>query len=285
MITAKEQLMLETFHYTFAPQKHVFDKDWHNHNGKPIYVGQWEPRKCYFCGKTKSETAFKNEAHLMPEFAGNRTILSLHECDVCNQEFSRYESALAAYIGPQRILWMIPGKKGLPNHEDGKSELRSNSSERSVTLSARNGDDTEFKIDEENNSITVSFLKEGYIPVLAFKALVKIGISLLPANEIANFASTINWLKSDSKPEYSYWDFTVIPWTFEGREILRPDVTLYKRKERKVIEPNEKALEKCVILRFGRMQYQYFIPFSKQDILLAGSSGEDWEVPVGLAPI
>jgi hypothetical protein len=277
MISSEDQLLLDKFTSVYELQYSVFDEYWNSENGKPLYVGVREPRMCYFCGKQSGQTTFRNKAHLIPEFLGNKRILSRHECDTCNAEFSLNESALAAYIGPVRCFWGVRGKEKLPKHKDPKTNLRIDNTPNSVTITSHQEGDPEFVIDEVNNSITGIFQKESYIPVLAFKALVKIGICLLPANEIDNFSATIDWLKSGERPEYSRWDFAIVPWIFEGTEVLRPHVSLYNRK---MIEPGENAYEKCVILRFGRTQYQYFIPFSKQDILIASDLRFPWEVPL-----
>jgi hypothetical protein len=276
MISSSEQFALDTFAYTYELQKSVFDKNWITGNGRPIYVGIRNPRKCYFCGKTKGQTTFRQDAHLIPECIGNRNILSLHECDECNRLFSHFDNALAAYIGPVRCFWRITTKKGRPNFKDPHTNLKINNATKTIMVTSRQEGDPEFTIDEANNTLKLSLKKEGYIPVLAFKALVKIGISLLEEEEVEQFSTTIDWLKSDSKPEYLHWDFSVLPWTFVGTQTLRPEVRLFKRK---VIELDGKALEKCVLLRFGRMQYQYFIPFSRHDILLSRSTGGTWNVP------
>jgi hypothetical protein len=44
-------------------------------------------RKCRFCGKSNPEVSFKKKAHLIPEFLGNKMLLSDFECDSCNYEF------------------------------------------------------------------------------------------------------------------------------------------------------------------------------------------------------
>lgn len=277
MLNSEDQLLWEKFTAVYELQNFIFYDDWDKENGRPVYIGERERRFCYFCGKGEGQTSFRNVSHLIPEFLGNTMILSLHECDGCNSEFSKYETALASYIGPARCFWGVHGKRGLPNHRDPKTDLRIDTAPNSVTITSHQDGDPEFEIDETSNSITGIFRKEGYIPVFAFKALVKIGICLLPSNEIANFSATIDWLKSNQKPEYSKWDFAIVPWAFDGTEILRPNVQLYNRK---VIEPKENPFEKCVILRFGKTQYQYFIPFSRQDLLIASDLRFPWKVPL-----
>ncbi|MDV4068904.1 hypothetical protein CMT34_11945 [Elizabethkingia anophelis] len=54
--------------------------------------------KCRFCGKDSSETTFKMESHILPQFIGNKFVVSNFECDQCNEKFSRIlENDFATY--------------------------------------------------------------------------------------------------------------------------------------------------------------------------------------------
>lgn len=71
--------------------------------------------KCRFCGKDESQTTFKNEAHIFPQFIGNKFAISKFECDCCNEKFSRIlENEFANFMKIFHTINGVRGKKGIP---------------------------------------------------------------------------------------------------------------------------------------------------------------------------
>lgn len=106
----------------YKPQIDFYNKNYfylvkyYNISGKKVYLGDRKKRKCRFCGKPSGDTTFKMLAHALPEFIGNRTLISNDECDICNERFSRtIEDHFAKYLGLSRTLNQIRGKKGVPS--------------------------------------------------------------------------------------------------------------------------------------------------------------------------
>ena len=138
-------------------------------------------RKCRFCGKSKPEVSFKNEAHAIPEFLGNKSLILMNECDICNGFFAReYEDHLAKWFGPMRSLCQMQGKKGTPKYKSDKFiaargnkglELFINSN--SSIMNIKEGSSGSFKIPVEMKT-------KPYIPVRAAQAFIKSAISVLP---------------------------------------------------------------------------------------------------------
>jgi len=58
---------------------------------------------CRFC-HTEDPKLFRHTSHLFPEFLGNKRIISLDECDLCNSKFKIYDSNLAAFFTPYLTL-------------------------------------------------------------------------------------------------------------------------------------------------------------------------------------
>ena len=55
---------------------------------------------------------FKSDAHAVAEFLGNRSILSLNECDECNARFAtEYEDHLSKWSLFARSVSQVRGKK------------------------------------------------------------------------------------------------------------------------------------------------------------------------------
>jgi HNH endonuclease len=92
--------------------------------GKQL-MGAREPRVCRYCHKSKPETTFRQEAHAIPECLGNRRLISLDECDLCNQRFSQsFEHHFDAFSRPLRTLQGIRGKNGVPGFKSPNGQGR-----------------------------------------------------------------------------------------------------------------------------------------------------------------
>jgi hypothetical protein len=86
---------------------------------------QGKPRICRFCGKRDDEVTFKSVAHAIPEFIGNRCMISMNECDECNQFFANNaEDHLSKASAPMRTMSQVRGKKGIPTHKAKGDVLR-----------------------------------------------------------------------------------------------------------------------------------------------------------------
>ena len=82
-------------------------------------------RLCRFCGKGVPEVSFSKTAHAVPEFLGNRDILSMNECDTCNDYFAtQYEDHLSKWSQYPRALSQIKGKKKKPTFKNPTETLR-----------------------------------------------------------------------------------------------------------------------------------------------------------------
>jgi hypothetical protein len=56
-------------------------------------------------------------------------------------------------------------------------------------------DDPFYEIDEAKNTITFNLKRDPYTPVAVLKAFMKIGLTLLPDEEVANFPHLMAWVK------------------------------------------------------------------------------------------
>ncbi|WP_279476738.1 hypothetical protein [Aeromonas veronii] len=57
---------------------------------------------------------FIKKAHAVPELLGNKFLFSKNECDLCNAIFSKIERDFSFFIGIDRTLYSMKGKKGVP---------------------------------------------------------------------------------------------------------------------------------------------------------------------------
>lgn len=163
---------------------------------KRIRIGQ--KGRCRFCGCT-SEGSFRKEAHTFPEALGNKWVFSLDECDGCNAKFSAYECELVNSVAPLLTLAGVQGKKNR------------------IRQTARTGGDFTARRDGKGLRILVSNhelerfvsvdLLTGHLrlevpvagvpfrPRLAYKALCKMALAILPDEELCHYSKLRRWIR------------------------------------------------------------------------------------------
>ncbi|MDA4848623.1 hypothetical protein [Hoeflea poritis] len=151
---------------------------------------------CRYCGCQDSRK-FKKVAHTFPEALGNKWVMSVDECDSCNGKFSVYEDALAKAVGPFLTLGGVKGKKGI--RQTGRSQSNSKirhsmeGGRRRISIRAESGG---VGIDPAtgNMKAVIGVKGDKFVPLLAYKALCKMGLALLPEKELGNFGKLIAWI-------------------------------------------------------------------------------------------
>jgi len=229
----------------------------------PIKLGDYEndsERKCRFCGKSKPEVSFRKKAHAIPEFLGNKSLILINECDICNDFFSReYEDHLAKWFGPMRSLCQMQGKKGTPKYKSHKfiaargnkgMELFVNSN--SSIMNIKEGSSGTFKIPVEMKT-------QPYIPVRAAQAFIKSAISILPREFLCECENTILWLLNKA---------TVNLDKFPVLYAFTPGVNPYKNGKVMICKrknPGAEMPSLWFIIATTNFLFQIMIPFCKSD--------------------
>src|SRR5208283_897391 len=139
---------------------------------------------CRFCRRSYPEVKFRSTAHALPEFLNNDKLVNLNECDGCNNLFGRtIEDNLASYLAPFRIASTISGRKSTFTYK--LDELnRIDIKEGHIEIKESTQGNLLKIIDEHNVELKVRRPK--YIPIMAYKALVKMAVSIIPDSEIEN---------------------------------------------------------------------------------------------------
>ncbi len=217
-------------------------------------------RKCRFCGKSKPEVSFSKKAHAIPEFLGNKSLILMNECDICNEFFAReYEDHLAKWFGPMRSLCQMQGKKGTPKYKSDKFiAARGNKvmalfvNSNSSIMNIKEGSSGTFKIPVEMKT-------QRYIPVRAAQAFIKSAISILPREFLSECENTILWLSN--KATVNLDKFSVL-------YAFTPGVNPYKNGKVMICKRKNLGAEMpylWFIIATTNFLFQIMIPFCKSD--------------------
>lgn len=156
---------------------------------------------CRFCGSKPPTATFGQAAHAIPQAFGNRGLTTGYECDACNGQFGRgIENDLGIWTLPRRTTSRIYGQKGIPTTKKGSSggwcvEVN----DRQLEIHSYE-DEPIFEINEAEKSLTLTLTVGSYTPVAVYKALVRIGLTLMPEAELAPFKTALDWIQ---KPDHS----------------------------------------------------------------------------------
>lgn len=214
------------------------------------YLGDPSQRTCRYCGRREPEVTFESLAHLLPDFMGNRHLATHFECDSCNNWFSKYETTFANYFGISRTISQILGKKGtVPGYQDDKLGFNLSVGEKAMHLAFTTGK-MPFTIDKENKKLTIHTTRPGYIPLHLVKLLWKVGLALLPEEEVTDFAWVRELLLSNAHDQKVKGDkrLQVSIQFIPGPPMYRaPYAQLYTRRTRHSVP----VLEKQVVLYYA----------------------------------
>ena len=236
--------------------------------GDKIMLGDRTNRICRFCSKSPPEATFRKVAHAIPELLGNKSIESAYECDACNEMFGQgIENDLGNWSKPMRTLARIRGKSGIP-------KLRKGGKGRGwrIELGAQGfkiqsyEDDPIYQIDRAAKSITFTLKRDPYTPVAVLKAFMKMGLTLLPDAEVANFPHLMAWVRD---PDHSRKFADSFPLIYSFQPGPRPnDVMAAILLRRKTHVTDYPYL--YFVLGYGNETYQVQLPSEKHDAAMNG---------------
>ncbi|MDP2385678.1 MAG: hypothetical protein Q8M29_04865 [Bacteroidota bacterium] len=220
---------------------------------------------CRYCEKNENETTFKQITHLIPELIGENDIHTFDECDSCNNLFSGYESNFAVFIRPYLILGGIKGKTKIPafhsRTEKGNEETRTIFKHREGNRKELHLQDLDdYTIDEETKTFSITFRKSSFTPLKVYKALLKIGLSLLPVKYDEFNRHSFEWI-TNRKEDLNFIPSAFIT-TLKGKKFTKAYAELYRAK--KLVIENEMFPEHILILHFANQVFQIFLPFSDE---------------------
>lgn len=174
-------------------------------HGRESQIWLGERGECRYCGRT-DPADFRSRAHTLPEALGNKWIYSRDECDVCNRAFSAYESSLADGVSPLLTLGGVRGKGGRVRQlgrTAGDAVVRHSRPHGERRISVRLSGESAFLEFAETGTgeLAFTFPVPGvpFRPRLAFKAVVKAALAVLPKDRVGEFSRLRSWLLDDGK--------------------------------------------------------------------------------------
>lgn len=221
---------------------------------------------CRFCKKTSPEVSFNTVPHIIPELFGKNNITSNFECDNCNNTFQLYESSLSTLVLPYITLLGIRTKNKIPSFQSSKKNgkkatlMRIRDNVREFNFQ-NNLDD--IKIDYSENKCTIIFRTKKFVPFHIHQILLKISISLLPESDLTENKHYLDHLFC-KEPLNNGTEMPEL-WRYQlGNKIFKkPSAKLFKAKE--VLVDRKEFPEYFLILVFGNIVFQYFLPLSKKN--------------------
>lgn len=246
----------------------------------PTHIKDKKRRICKFCGKDDLETEFKDDCHAISALIGNKSLFLDNECADCNKSFGKLEDEFAKYLGATRTISQIIGKKGVPSYKKKDGTFRMDATNKRI-VAQETKDSGNIEIFENCMGVPLvkgTFVKEAYVPIAAFKALVFMALSVMPENEFKVFETTIDWLReeshTDSKYNMDYYASRVIERFVSGLKPLPIQVWVVRRKQ------NIYDVPYCqFILEFDNYSFQIMIPCPEKDAVLFWTNPKNWIFP------
>lgn len=263
-MTPEEQILYFANNYEMIANYHLVD------NTKKVKLGDNTTRICKYCGKSEPEVNFRSVSHAIPEFIGNKSLTDYDECDQCNDFFSMaIEDHFAKYLGALRTVAQLKGKKGVPTYvaKDGKSRISLEQAGMKMTSYEQ---DPLVDLDLENNKMLIKAYRKPYVPMGAFKCIVKMALAIMPKQDLTECQHLVKWIREDKhsfesfpyKPLNALLQFTPGPAPYKG-------VHLFLLKRKNTSEPIPYI---HFIVAFGNTLFQIILPMPTQDKHLMGKS-------------
>lgn len=244
---------------------------------KKFFLGEKKPRVCRFCKKNDMEVTFKMDAHVIPQFLGNKNLLSFFECDECNLLFSTYEDSFANFFGITRTFAQIKGQsKKVPKYKDKKTGLEVFLTDTGIQMTTIEGNDP-IIIDFENKSLEITTERPTYIPIHIPKTLIKIGLSMLRPEDVDDYDYARKFvLQTDKDIHFNKSNMLrILGYFIPGPpKFPKPFVQLYKKKTDKsdLLCPTRQ-----LIIYYANYCFQIILPFAKSDEWL---QGKKMDIPI-----
>lgn len=175
--------------------------DYKYKQNESIYLEDSVPWNCRFCGVVKDENHFKNKAHAVSEFVGNKSIFTKYECDACNNVFAGNEERELGKLthlyrghtglkGKRGKIQIIPGLKF--DYNENTKEFKIEGGEH-TTSNSKNYN----LVSPQGSGVSYATKTTTFNPRLVYKAWLKYALSVFPEDRIDQVEEWFQFLKND----------------------------------------------------------------------------------------
>jgi hypothetical protein len=203
----------------------------------------------------------------------HKYLVSDFECDACNEFFSAFENDLANFLGPLRTIHNVQAKDKVPTFKSVGREIEARKEEfygvkEGIKIARIGADEQSFRRNEETGALEITYTKHAYSPIKVYKALLKIALSVLPAEHTQNYARLARLLLEDK--EHKLAPFAQVALTHSPYDVTVPRCYVFKKRDPELDAPTH-----VVALYFQSYIFEIHVPLNEQDLVLGYYRGRD----------
>jgi hypothetical protein len=187
--------------------------------------------QCRFCKRKNGEVTFNQDTHLLSRMVGNSGYYSHDECDECNKLFNSFETSLAAALGYERTFNHLHPTQKAPGFESGNGNIGIKKlGGESFILYTKKDIINDIKVDFLNGKADINILTQSFIPVFVYRAILKMGLAILPDVDIPQYDNGFKFLlEPDKYPQFEKFKNVIV--TETKINLARPFAILFRKKE------------------------------------------------------
>lgn len=242
--------------------------EWFLEPGKKIILGQKDNQVCRFCGHIYPLVTFKSEVHAIPECIGNKSLYTTYECDTCNHMFgSGIENDFGNWSKPMRNFTRTRGKRGVPTIKmasSGGSQGRFGTTDTAIQQNPADPAPI-FEVDEKTKTVVFSIPRDPYTPVAVLKTFLKIGLSVLPEEEIPDFRGILSWIRDPNHHACPVIGYPVLRTFVPGPYVQPLTLRLLRRRTDRIMAPYI-----TFVLGYGNEVFQVWLLSDERDRHIMG---------------
>ena len=191
------------------------------------------------------------------------------------------ENDLGNWSKPMRTFARIRGKSGVPTLKKGGDApgWRIEHCNTGFNITSYE-DDPLFEIDEANKKITFKLKRDAYTPVAVLKAFMKIGLTLLPDEEIENFPHLMAWVRETDHNRAFAHQCRII-YSFQPGPMPNDLIAAFILRRRPHVTGYPYAY---LVLGYGNEVFQVQLPSQKHDAAMNGQSVQIFPFPTPGSP-
>lgn len=174
----------------------------------------------------------------------------------------KLDDHLANFLGVWKTFSQVKGKKGIPAYRIKKSSITATSNGLVVIKSYL--DAPLVRENKDAKEWSIAAVRRPYIPLNVFKCMAKMGLSIMPENEMMHFHKTIEWLMNEDK----LFDYLPLLYEYVPKQNAFKRVTAVLLKRKETVFENVPYMYFFLIIK--NLRLQIYIPQCERDKKMTG---------------